>query len=278
MNSPTSHEPRIGLLWRVAIVWVAATLIWLLIGALAHARFGPDYSLQAHVMRAILASLQVLPMIAWAHRFLDRRPNPGLAELFPGWYPLLIGMVWWLIPAAIGTALCLALGWVQITTTASIGEVLALAGILFVLVFIYEALPEELIFRGYFYRNLAASMPLWAAILTQATLFMLWGLANGGENSLERSMLFFSFAGVVGIFRAVTGSVWAAIGFHLAFQTVAQLFGTVGGQFIVSAPQTLMVFAFAVLPFIIGLSLLDMFYKNRPNWQQADPHPRLPNE
>jgi membrane protease YdiL (CAAX protease family) len=113
-------------------------------------------------------------------------------------------------------------------------------------------------------------MPLWMAVLGQALLFTAWGFANGGENSLDRTVLFFSFAIVVGIFRATTGSVWASIGFHLAFQTIAQLVGTVGGQFSVEGSQLLLMFAFGTLPFILGLTLLNSFYKNRPNWHERE--------
>lgn len=267
------NQPRLHLAWRVGIVFTLATLIWLLIGAIAHARFGADYDRTAHVMRAVLASLLAIPLVVGARRWLDRRPweGLGLTGLRAGLRPLLVGMLCWVIPAAVGIVACLALGWTTITPLASAGEILALTAGLFVLVFIYEALPEELIFRGYFYRNLADVMPLWMAIVAQAAMFTLWGLLNGGENSLERSVLFFSFAVVVGIFRAVTGSVWAAIGFHLAFQTVAQLLGTVGGQFSVSNPQTLMIVAFGILPFALSPTLLRYFYKNRPDWGVREP-------
>lgn len=262
-------EPRLNLFWRLTVVWVAVTFIWLLIGVLAHARFGVDYNRQGHIIRAVLTSLLVIPLLVWARRFLDRRAWVDLTGR-EVWRPLLVGMACWLIPAAVGTVICLALGWVEITPRAPLSEIVALSFGLFALVFIYEALPEELIFRGYFYRNLASAMPLRMAIVVQAGLFTLWGFANGGENSLERSLLFFGFAVVVGIFRAVTGSVWAAIGFHLAFQTVAQLLGTVGNQFSVSAPQTLSLIAFTAVPFALGLTLLNMVYKNRTNWHERE--------
>jgi membrane protease YdiL (CAAX protease family) len=271
MPDTAQNTPRLPLLWRVTLVWIASTLIWLLIGEIAHARFGWDYSRSAHHLRAFLATALTIPLIVGARYFLDRRPwaSLGLGSLRSGWRPLLIGMVCWLVPAAIGTMICLLLGWTTMTPNAPLDDIFLTAISLLVLVFIYEALPEELIFRGYFFRNLANAMPLWLAILLQAILFTLWGLANGGENSLERSLLFFSFAIVVGIFRAKTGSVWGAIGFHLAFQTVAQLFGTVGNQFTMSNPQALMVFAFSILPFAASITLLNLFYKNRPNWRES---------
>lgn len=40
---------------------------------------------------------------------------------------------------------------------------------------------------------------------------------------VDRLVIFISVGFVLGLVRVVTGSVWAAIGLHTAFQTVAQL-------------------------------------------------------
>ncbi len=256
------------LIWRITIVFSAATCIWLFMHEIANTVFGTDYSRSSHTFRAVITSLLVIPLIVLARRFLDRRPwnGLGLSHFRIGWRPLLIGMICWLIPAVIGLVVCVALGWTEITLNEPIGNTLLLTFGLMLLVFIYEAFPEELIFRGYFYQNLATAMPRWLAVLGQAILFVLWGLANGGPNSIERSVLFFVAATILGVFRVVTGSVWASIGFHLAFQTTTQLFGTIGNQFTISDPDTLSMFAFGVLPFATGISFLRMFYKSRPDW------------
>lgn len=276
VNTVTNeHQPRVSLHWRIAIVFIASMAIWLLIGQVANRLFGADYSRTGHVVRAVLTSLLVVPFIIWACRFLDRRPwgELGLTSIRTGWRPLLVGMVCWLIPAAIGTILCFALGWTQITPQAPVTEIVGFTLLLVVLVFLYEALPEELIFRGYFYRNLAEKMPVWVAVVVQAVLFTVFGfiLAIVSDRlSPDRMLLFFAFGIVNGIFRAVTGSVWTSIGFHTVFQTAAQLMGDVGGYFAITNPDPLTVFAFGALPFGFGMTLLGMFYKHRTLWRSRE--------
>lgn len=270
------RRPNTG--WRIAIVFVAVTLIWLGISALAHVLFGAEYNRPAHLLRAALTSVLVVPLIALARRFLDQRSwdGLGLSSLRSGWKPLLVGIFCWLIPALIGIAASLVLGWTTITLVEPLGDTLLFMAGLALLVFFYEALPEELIFRGYFYTNLATRMPLWLAVVGQAVLFTLWGLLNGGENSLDRSLLFFTFAIIVGIFRVITGSIWVGIGFHLVFQTFAQLFGSVGSQFTTSSPAILTIVAFGILPFAFSITILRWFYPQRPNWRDSEPDPRAP--
>lgn len=259
--------------WRIAIMFTAVTLLWLGAGAFAEVIFGTEYSRAAHVLRTILIAVVAVPLVIVARRLLDRRSWAGmrLGSLRSGWKPLLVGITCWLIPATIGAAASLMLGWTEIRVSESVNDVLLFSLSLPLLVFFYEALPEELIFRGYFYTNLAARMPLRMAIFGQAVLFTLWGILNGGENSVDRSVLFFSFAIIAGVFRAISGSIWAGIGFHLAFQTFAQLFGSVGNQFNISSPAILMVVAFGILPFAFGPIILRWFYKQRPNWSAPEP-------
>ena len=274
-DSTPEHLPeaRFTLAWRIGIVFVAVTLIWLVMHALANMIFGDEYSRSNHSFRAIVTLSLVIPLIVFARRWLDRRPLAGLAleSIRQGWRPLLVGLVCWLIPATFGVIVCVTFGWTEISLNQPLSETLLLAMGLIVLVFIYEALPEELIFRGYFYRNLTTAMPRWKAVLVQAILFVVWGLLNGGPNSLDRSLLFFVAGIVLGVFRVVTGSIWASIGFHLAFQTVAQLFGSIGDQFTVTESEALTLVAFGILPFATGITLLNTIYKDRPSWHEHEP-------
>ncbi len=53
---------------------------------------------------------------------------------------------------------------------------------LIVLVFLFEALPEELVFRGYMQGNLEQAIGHWGAVLAQAVLFSVWvGLGYYGR-------------------------------------------------------------------------------------------------
>jgi len=66
------------------------------------------------------------------------------------------------------------LGWVEIKIHTDLNDLLLSILILLVTVFLIEALPEELIFRGYIYRYLHAIFPHWGTIILQALLFSLF--------------------------------------------------------------------------------------------------------
>lgn len=270
-DTRTSPDSRLALHWRILIVFAGTVLVWLFLyhGAL----LGRDYDRPTHVARAVLTTVLIVPLVVAARRLLDRRPwtGLGLPSLRTGWRRLLLGMACWLIPAGIGFALCLGFGWVQISLRTSATDALRVAALLVVLVFLYEALPEELIFRGYLQRNLATRLPVWQAVIGQSMLFTLFGFLVGAATSLDRLLLFFVFALLLGGFRVATGDIWAGIGFHVAFQTVAQLFGDVGAVFEVTGSDVLGVVAMGAIPFALGWTVIKRLHRDRLNWQAREP-------
>ncbi|MGW3896245.1 CPBP family intramembrane glutamic endopeptidase [Micromonospora profundi] len=266
-----SGRPRLALHWRVLVVFTGAVLVWLF---LHHdALLGRDYSRTTHVVRAVLTTALVVPLVVAARRLLDRRPwaGLGLPSLRAGWRRLLLGMACWLVPAAVGLALCLGLGWVEISLRTSLGDAVRVAALLVVLVFLYEALPEELVFRGYLQHSLATRLPAWQAAVGQAALFTAFGFLVGAARSPDRLLLFFVFALLLGGFRAATGDIWAGIGFHVAFQTVAQLFGDVGGVFDVRGADVLGGVAMGAIPFAVGWTVVRHLYRDRLDWRAVRP-------
>lgn len=237
--------------------------------------FSPGYDRLGHGVNAALATALAVPTIVLARRFLDKRPLAGLGlpPLRTGWRSLLIGMGCYLIPAGIGLVAVLAGGWVEISLDTSIANLVALCLSLVVLVFLYEALPEELIFRGYIYRNLNTSFPRWSAVGGQAVLFSLWGIAIGATLTVDRVVFFFFVATVIGMIRAIAGDIWACIGFHLAFQTVQQLFGGAwaGDVFVVSAPETLEMVVFGLIPIALAVLTLEIIVRKETDWRARNP-------
>ena len=98
----------------------------------------------------------MVPLIYLVRRLVDQRPfiTLGLTSLRAGrngwpWHGVLA------CPGSDRRGRGVAVGWgADFLSTAGAGTVL-LAVHLPLLVFLFEALPEELVFRGYFYRNLA---------------------------------------------------------------------------------------------------------------------------
>lgn len=250
-------------------MFAGTVLVWLVLGAL----LGGDYDRRVHAWGAVLTAAVVVPLVVVARRVLDRRPwaGLGLPSLRAGWRRLLLGMACWLVPAAAGFALCLGLGWVEISVRTSVGDVLRVAALLVVLVFLKEALPEELIFRGYLQRNLVTRLPVWQALVGQAVLFTLFGVLVGAARSVDRIALFLVFALLLGAFRVATGDIWAGIGLHVAFQTVAQLFGDVGAVFDVVGADVLGVVAMGAIPFSASWFLLRHHYRDRLTWHAPEP-------
>ena len=93
-NPNSGRRPSLFL--RVAVVFLAADLVWLLVVEGLGPFFGPAYSDRVgHAIRAVLTSALAVPLVALARRYLDRRPWGGLrlTSLRLGWRPLLWGMV-----------------------------------------------------------------------------------------------------------------------------------------------------------------------------------------
>src|SRR5690606_33052973 len=132
----------------------------------------------------------------------------------------------------------------------------------------YEALPEELAFRGYIQANLESRLGYRGAIVAQAVLFAFWGAAlwtlASGTIALDRLAMFFFMALVLGMMRGVTGSVWTAIGFHVAFQTVAQLLlNTARGHFAVDGVNMMQLVALGVVPFSLAVLIVELIGPQR---------------
>ncbi len=270
--STTTRPP---LIIRLVVVFVAASAIWALLGWLNDTVYEGRLTIAVRLANAALISGLVLPMVVAARRFLDRRPWHGLALQHPrsGWRPFLIGVLAFLLPSALGLGVALATGWVSLRAHVPPGTILGWAVLLVVLVFFFEALPEELIFRGYLQRNLATVMAPWVAALVQAVLFAVFGTAlwvatEGWGVLAERGMLFLGMGVVLGLLRIQTGSVWTPIGFHLAFQVTAQslLADRVGTD-----NETGLLLAGVVSAFVLGTTVVSFLHKDEANWSRPEP-------
>lgn len=250
---------------RVAIVWIAVVAIWLVLPVLREALWGTGYSLGGHIMSAILATAIAVPVVVLARRLLDGESvrSLGLELSATAVKPFLIGAAAFLIPSALGFAIVLGMGWGSIMPVASWGEILAFVPLLIVLVFLFEALPEELAFRGYMQINLQTRLGYWGAIFAQAALFAVWGAVlwtvAAGAPAVERLVMFFFVALVLGMVRGITGSVWASIGLHVAFQTVAQLLlNTERGHFSTGGVEMIQLVALGIVPFSLAVLVVEV--------------------
>lgn len=262
---------------RICLVWMALLALFAGKTQLAVLLFGPEYDLARHMFMAVLSSLLVVPFIIMVQRLVDRKPlaELGLALDLSALKPLLVGILAWFGPFLVGLGICLALGLVTIRPLASWGDILAFVPLLMLLVFLLEALPEELGFRGYLQTNLGRLLQPWLAVTIQASLFGSWGVAlwlisAGGIDVMHASM-FYVMAAVLGAVRIITGSLWSTIGIHLAFQTTAQLLmHAERGHFAIEGLFWLQVIALGVVPFSLVIPIVERFYRDKVDWR-AEP-------
>lgn len=168
---------------------------------------------------------------------------------------LLVGLGSYAVPAALALGGCVVAGVIEVRTVADPMTMLSSLAMLAGLVFLAEALPEELVFRGLIQGRLGQMMGPWPAILVQAALFMLFALVIGAVEGLMDASFIATFGVVLGILRVVTGSLWAPIGFHLLFMTTQQAFGAGWGMLESSDPQLLQTLILAVIPFSVVIAV-----------------------
>ncbi|WP_159943548.1 MULTISPECIES: CPBP family intramembrane glutamic endopeptidase [unclassified Nocardiopsis] len=257
-TNATTGRARPHLLVRVAVVMAATLLVWQVMGWISdRLPEGPQAGLR-HWVNALTVFVLAVPVVWLARRYLDRRPWSGLLLAGRGWAPpFLVGAASWLVPGLLGLTAVLLSGAVEAVPNRPAAEAAAVVAALVVLVLLFEAVPEELIFRGYLFRNLNTALPGWLTVLAQAALFTLFGLAlwipSAGWGVLpERLPLFFGMGVVLGCLRLVTGNVWACVGFHVAFQTVAQALLT-GYLFTIGGEEGLMMLAVFASPFVFAV-------------------------
>jgi uncharacterized protein len=109
-------------------------------------------------------------------------------------------------------------------------------------VFLFEALPEELVFRGYIFSTLNVRFRKWKAALISIFSFVLlpvvlvqiqryilgMEVSVGRTDHIELSYLItmLLFASFIQYLRILTGSIWTGIGFHLVFVYINRMIGT----------------------------------------------------
>lgn len=109
-----------------------------------------------------------------------------------------------------------------------------------IIAFLYEAFPEEVIFRGFLYSALRLRLGQFLAVLMQTVLFVLFPIALVGLQHLfgfnsmsitpDYVILIASFGLALQIIRLLLNNLWASIGFHLAYLEIARFVVPQGEQ------------------------------------------------
>ncbi|RPF20899.1 CPBP family intramembrane glutamic endopeptidase [Myceligenerans xiligouense] len=190
--------------------------------------------------------------------------DAGLGDARDGWRLALWGALLWLVPSA-ATFAVLALVGASISVTVPAPELAQTVVLLLLAVLLAEAIPEELVFRGYITTVLGSVTRGWWVITIQAVLFALFaGALRQHWDPMDLS-LFLAMGIGFGYLRMITGSVWMAVGFHTAFQTGSQLILThdsvefAGGQ--VAGMLALGAIPFAVASVVVSSTGIPRFVR-----------------
>ncbi|MCE7990971.1 MAG: CPBP family intramembrane metalloprotease [Roseivirga sp.] len=175
----------------------------------------------------------------FAPRDIGHETRPKAAKKF------LLGMALILVPLTITITVAFITGWGGLKINSS-GPVLSAMLFAFVLTFLTDALPEELLFRGYIYTNLNTRFTKVKSSLITIVLFALIPVVSmliqkqllgyevliGGANTITPSYIItlIFFGAFVLYLRILTRSLWTGVGFHLVFVFMNQLMGPSEGN------------------------------------------------
>ncbi|MEK4516073.1 CPBP family glutamic-type intramembrane protease [Paenibacillus sp. FSL H8-0122] len=216
-----------------ALGWLAMTLglfTATVAGNAVRASGGADNTIS--VVQAMTAALLIVPAV-----YLIQRRFRLTAKLLPltpaAFLHLLGGGASALLMGGIGFMITGALGWTTIIAWHFSVDLLLAVAFSTCIAFLYEAMPEELSMRGIVYSGLRLRLPAYAAYGAQVLLFVLvpvtvnqlqaWsGLDRGNSINAEYVIMLLCFGTVLQLWRSLTGSLWASIGFHLAYLAMAR--------------------------------------------------------
>jgi len=190
----------------------------------------------AHLIGVAGVAVSALAVVHVLCRYVDRAP---FRELSLRWRPthLLSGFVIAAVTATGAGGVAVLLGFADWTGAPAASVWLILLEAL--AIFLGQAFPEELFFRGYMMRNLGNG---WRAITITSLLFgVLHVFSNGGATTIPERLVYALMAVGFGLTLALCrgGSLWLAIGFHTGFNVFHQFFVTP----VSSAPFELVVLA-----------------------------------
>jgi hypothetical protein len=246
-----SRAPRNWLV--VGVVALAALAVWR-IAILVHDATPEVFPRADHLAFAAVVTLGALAVVGVALRLVRAGPaSIGLRSPVRG---LGQGAAWYAAPVALGLIAAAFMGWGQVSILREPGEALATLLALVALVFLSEALPEELIFRGLIQTRLAALTGPWGGVLIQAALFTLFAWMVGAAATAMDIGFIAGFGVALGVLRAATGTIWAPVGFHLVFMTAQQSYGAGWDLTAVTLEPMIRTLILANLPFALVIALL----------------------
>jgi membrane protease YdiL (CAAX protease family) len=242
--------------------------------------------------QALLTSALVVPVIWWLWTRVNggEAADLGLGISKANLRALVVGLSIIAVPVVVIIAVGKGFGWASISIDNSAAGIQALllgVGTIFFL----EALPEELVVRGYIYRNLSGRYSRLKASMISVLLFVMLPVAivmvqkyvfgleiriNGVER-IEPSFLvtLFVFGWFLQFLRVASGTIWVGIGFHTAFVLINRIMGPRDSQMIrfeeIIAPGPLKFVAIGTVVAVFGAVFAWPWLAKRSlGWREVD--------
>ncbi|MDQ4092027.1 MAG: CPBP family intramembrane metalloprotease, partial [Actinomycetota bacterium] len=221
------QDRRLRLTWRILLAWLGLFGCVLIIGMAAQAATAWLPSVISYVAGGLGITASALCLVFLLRRHADRRPwsGIGLTADRAAILHLLFGIVLAAIVTTVAAAATVQLGladwgWSADATKKSAEQGLGASIIMIAMsTLLVQGLPEELVFRGYMFRNLGGTLPLWATVASSSLLFgSMHVFSSGGATTLGERVLYAvamtGFGLMLAACRTVSGTLWLAIGFH----------------------------------------------------------------
>jgi membrane protease YdiL (CAAX protease family) len=210
-------RPGWRLLIFVAMVFVLVAFLVAVVGLLTGARSRQaSTALPLWLGLAEMAQFSAVAISAWIMSLIERRPigvyglpisKAALARFAEGY------LIWGFLPLTLILLIMRGLGVFYFGGLAIQGFQILYWSAAWGLMFLFVALFEEYLFRGYALYTLAEGIGFWPAAIVLGVGFAAVHLGNGGEGRLGIIDVF-----IFGIFAAATlrrtGSLWLAVGAH----------------------------------------------------------------
>ncbi|WP_152360665.1 CPBP family intramembrane glutamic endopeptidase [Microlunatus speluncae] len=256
MTGPARSVP---LIIRLAVPWAGALLIML-----AAVRIGGPVA--AVIGGALTVGLALLTI-----RLLGRHdwPAAGLPPWPKAWPHLLLGFLGWLVPCTVMVIIGALSGWLRFAPALPPG-VLGVIAIQVAVAVLAQALPQELIFRSAIFAGLSERFGGWTLILLQGVLYGAFLFLAGGLRDPLGAGFGIGVGIALGFLRAITGSVWAPVGMHLAYRLATGLIGTADPGLVTEAPGLLPgMLIFGAVPFAVALTFGETLVRIIPGLSAA---------
>jgi len=233
-----------GLLLRMAVAFLACVAIW---------KVGLSLLPEAATPAWRLLAGSVITLLACGFLFLALRVDRldasllGLGDAREAFRGFFAGAGLWLLAALPATAVLLWLGVASVRLAGDWPSALATLALLVPAVLLIEAIPEELLFRGYLQGTAARRWSPWLAVLLQAAAFVLFAWAIGATAGPGQWSFLPGFALILGGLRLMGGNLGWPIGFHAALMVATQWL-LAHGHFAVANAMAIQVLAFVAIP------------------------------